>query len=64
MHTDQSYGHLSEVALEVRALIKAEFPELKEKDIKDVLDSKIWLFQKELDAKSPSLTRPHWHCAI
>ena len=53
--TDQSYGDLSEVALEVRALIKAEYPELKEKDIKDVLDSKIWLFQKELMQKAQAL---------
>ena len=53
--TDQSYGDLSEVTLEVRALIKAEYPELKEKDIKDVLDSKIWLFQKELMHKAQAL---------
>lgn len=53
--TDQSYGDLSEVSLEVRALIKAEYPELKEKDIKDVLDSKIWLFQKELMHKAQAL---------
>ena len=53
--TDQSYGDLSEVSLEVRALVKAEYPELKEKDIKDVLDSKIWLFQKELMHKAQAL---------
>lgn len=53
--TDQSYGDLSEVALEVRTLVKAEYPELKEKDIKDVLDSKIWLFQKELMQKAQTL---------
>ena len=53
--TDQSYGDLSEVVLEVRALVKAEYPELKEKDIKDVLDSKIWLFQKELMQKAQAL---------
>lgn len=52
---DQSYGDLSEVALEVRALVKAEYPELKEKDIKDILDSKIWLFQKELMQKAQAL---------
>ncbi len=50
--TAESYGQLQDVALEVRALIKAEFTELKEKDIKEVLDSKIWLFQKGLDGKS------------
>ena len=53
--TDQSYGDLSKVTLEVRALVKAEYPELKEKDIKDVLDSKIWLFQKELMQKAQAL---------
>lgn len=53
--TDQSYGDLSEVALEIRALIKAEYLELKEKDIKDVLDSKIWLFQKKLMHKAQAL---------
>ena len=53
--TDHRYGDLSEVALEVRALIKAEYPELKEKDIKDVLDSKIWLLQKELMQKAQAL---------
>lgn len=53
--TEQSYGNLSEAALEVRALIKAEYPELKEKDIKDVLDSKIWLLQKELMHKAQAL---------
>lgn len=53
--TDESYGDLSEVTLEVRALIKVEYPELKEKDIKDVLDSKIWLFQKELMKKAQAL---------
>jgi len=54
-NANQSYGDLSEVVLEVRALVKAEYPELKEKDIKDVLDSKIWLFQKELMQKAQVL---------
>ncbi|TRN19300.1 type I restriction-modification system subunit M [Vibrio furnissii] len=45
---DNSYGTLIEVEAEVRALIKADFPELKEKQIKDVLDSKLWLSQKAL----------------
>ncbi|HCH0378035.1 TPA: SAM-dependent DNA methyltransferase [Vibrio parahaemolyticus] len=43
-----TYGALIEVEAEVRALIKADFPELKEKQIKDVLDSKLWLSQKTL----------------
>lgn len=43
---DNSYGTLIEVEAEVRALIKADFPELKEKQIKDVLNNKLWLSQK------------------
>ncbi|HHG3231838.1 TPA: N-6 DNA methylase [Vibrio parahaemolyticus] len=46
--TQDTYGTLIEVEAEVRALIKADFPELKEKQIKDVLDSKLWVSQKEL----------------
>lgn len=53
--TAETYGQLQDVALEVRAMIKAEFPELKEKDIKEVLDSKIWLFQKALMEKAQAL---------
>ncbi|EIA1341697.1 SAM-dependent DNA methyltransferase [Vibrio parahaemolyticus] len=51
---DDTYGTLIDVEAEVRALIKADFPELKEKQIKDVLDSKLWLRQKALmdDAKA------------
>ncbi|POC49050.1 restriction endonuclease subunit M [Vibrio vulnificus] len=45
---DNTYGTLIEAEAEVRALIKADFPELKEKQIKDVLDSKLWLSQKAL----------------
>nr|WP_229649991.1 class I SAM-dependent DNA methyltransferase [Vibrio splendidus]MCC4882337.1 type I restriction-modification system subunit M [Vibrio splendidus] len=50
--TDEAYGLLGHVETEARALIKADFPELKEKNIKDVLDSKIWLFQKQLMEKA------------
>ncbi|WP_417883418.1 type I restriction-modification system subunit M [Vibrio rumoiensis] len=46
--TEDTYGTLMEVEAEVRALIKADFPELKEKQIKDVLSSKLWLNQKSL----------------
>ncbi|MCG9769313.1 type I restriction-modification system subunit M [Pseudoalteromonas piscicida] len=53
--TEDTYGQLDEVESEVRALIKAEFSELKEKQIKDVLDSKIWLFQKTLMEKAQKL---------
>lgn len=52
---EDNYGYLAEVETEVRALIKAEFSELKEKQIKDLLDSKLWLFQRSLMDKSQQL---------
>lgn len=52
---EETYGLLAEVETEVRALIKADFPELKEKQIKDVLDSKLWLFQQSLMKKAQQL---------
>ncbi|MBV6653991.1 MAG: hypothetical protein KI786_09570, partial [Mameliella sp.] len=48
---DENYGDLNQVQVEVRTLIKAEFSELKETQIKDVLNSKLWLFQKALMEK-------------
>lgn len=54
--SDKNYGVFDEdQQLEIRTLIKAEYPELKEKDIKDLLDSKIWLFQKQLMQKAQAL---------
>ncbi|MGD6737969.1 type I restriction-modification system subunit M, partial [Photobacterium leiognathi subsp. mandapamensis] len=52
---ETDYGYLAEVESEVRALIKAEFSELKEKQIKDLLDSKLWLFQRSLMDKAQQL---------
>ena len=49
------YGYLAAVETEVRTLIKAEFSELKEKQIKDLLDSKLWLFQRSLMDKAQQL---------
>ncbi|WP_267896654.1 HsdM family class I SAM-dependent methyltransferase [Salinibius halmophilus] len=40
---------------EVRAMIKADFPELKEKQIKDVLASKLWFSQLQLFNKAKQL---------
>ncbi|MGR5229211.1 type I restriction-modification system subunit M [Photobacterium damselae] len=54
-HGHDNYGYLAEVETEVRALIKAEFSELKEKQIKDLLDSKLWLFQRSLMDKAQQL---------
>lgn len=54
--SDKNYGVFdADQQLEIRTLIKAEYPELKEKDIKDLLDSKIWLFQKQLMQKAQAL---------
>lgn len=53
--TEDSYGQLDEFDVEIRALIKAEFSELKEKDIKTVLEPKLWLEQHSLMRKAESL---------
>jgi len=53
--TEQSYGQLAEYETEIRALIKAEFSELKEKDIKTLLEAKLWLEQRALMHKAQSL---------
>ena len=53
--TTDSYGDLSAVTLEARAMIKADFSELKEKQIKDVLDSKVWRDQLEIMNKAKAL---------
>lgn len=52
---DESYGDFSATGAEARVIIKAEFPELKEKQIKDVLDSKLWLAQRALMAKAQQI---------
>ncbi|MCK4107724.1 type I restriction-modification system subunit M [Acinetobacter radioresistens] len=54
--TETSYGQLNDDAqVEIRALIKAEFSELKEKDIKTVLEPKLWLDQRALMRKAEAL---------
>ena len=50
-----NYGDLSAITLEARAMIKANFSELKESQIKDVLDSKIWQSQLVLMNKAKAL---------
>lgn len=45
---DDNYGDFADIEVEARAIIKAEFAELKEKQIKDLLDSKLWLAQRTL----------------
>ncbi|MEB0899181.1 type I restriction-modification system subunit M [Citrobacter portucalensis] len=46
------YGDFTDLETEARAIIKAEFAELKEKQIKDLLDSKLWLAQRGLMEKA------------
>jgi type I restriction enzyme M protein len=48
----QTYGDFSDVETEARAIIKADFPELKEKQIKDLLDPNLWLAQRTLMEKA------------
>ena len=45
---DSDYGDLSEVVEEVRALVKADFGGLKEKQVKELLARKTWATQKDL----------------
>lgn len=51
----EKYGVLTDHAVEIRAHIKAQFKELKEKQIKDLLDSKTWLVQKKILLKARQL---------
>ena len=52
---EDTYGDFSELEVEARAIIKAEFAELKEKQIKDLLDSKLWLAQRGLMEKAQQI---------
>jgi len=53
--TDASFGQLADVEAELRVLIKAEFSELKETQVKDLLNPKTWNQQKALLAKATRL---------
>lgn len=52
---DDHYGDFTDIEVEARAIIKAEFPELKEKQIKDLLDSKLWLALRALMNKAQQI---------
>ncbi|MDC9592739.1 type I restriction-modification system subunit M [Xenorhabdus sp. IM139775] len=52
---DDNYGDFSEIEAEARGIIKKEFAELKEKQIKDLLDSKLWLAQRTLMDKAQQI---------
>jgi type I restriction enzyme M protein len=51
----KSYGDLDDNAIEIRAYVKSHFSELKEKQIKDLLDSQTWLTQKQIMLKAKQL---------
>lgn len=53
----ESYGMLNDVAIEIRAYVKSHVSDLKEKQIKDLLDSKIWLAQKQVMLKAKHLQK-------
>ncbi len=50
-----NYGMLEDYAIEIRAYVKSHFSGLKEKQIKDLLDSKIWAAQKRIYLKAKKL---------
>ncbi|WBA79930.1 class I SAM-dependent DNA methyltransferase [Endozoicomonas sp. GU-1] len=52
---DACYSTLAEQEEAIRNKIKKDFTELKEKQIKEVLDTKLWLFQRKLMEKAQQL---------
>lgn len=53
--TDKSYGNLTQIEDEVRRVLKADFKEIKEKYVKDLLAPDTWKTQKELLDKAAAL---------
>lgn len=53
--TAETYGQLANHEDAIRTKIKKDFAELKEKQVKDVLDAEIWLAQKSLMEKALTL---------
>ena len=51
----KNYGVLVEYVVEIRAYIKSHFSDLKEKQIKDLLDRKTWQNQKQIMLKAKKL---------
>lgn len=52
---DELYGQLADYEAEIRAHLKKHFSELKEKQIKDLLDPNTWLAQRSLLNKARQL---------
>lgn len=55
--TSDNYGVLTEHEVEIRALIKADYPELKEKDIKTLMSAELWQTQLALLHKAELLKK-------
>lgn len=53
--TNDKYGELGEHISDIRSYIKKNFTNLKEKQVKDLLDRKIWLSQKQILEKAKLL---------
>ena len=49
------YGQLDDYAVEIRAYLKSQFADLKEKQIKDLLNAHTWLAQKTVLLKARAL---------
>jgi type I restriction enzyme M protein len=54
---EANYGDLSGVEVEVRTLLKAEFGEIKETQVKNLLDVALWRKQKTLFEQGQALAR-------
>tara|TARA_R110000868_G_scaffold258137_14_gene515465 strand:- start:9015 stop:11306 length:2292 start_codon:yes stop_codon:yes gene_type:complete len=55
--TDKDYGVLKEHAERIRKYIEIHFSELKEKQVKDILDKKVWLDQRQILNQAKALQK-------
>jgi len=53
--TAETYGELNDFEADIRVRLKQEQSKLKEKDIKEILNAKLWLAQKALMEKTKQL---------
>jgi type I restriction enzyme M protein len=60
----ENYGILAEHEADIRKHLKTHFSEVKEAKIKELLDSKIWLAQKQVMLKAKQLQKPAPHAMI
>ena len=52
---NENYGDLKAFETEIRTMLKADFPEIKEADVKKLLDSKLWNEQRIILEKAQQL---------